>query len=553
MKISRRDFFGIAAGTAALGSTTSVTHAFEHWQPRPGDLIPGPVFRHGVASGDPLRRRIILWTRITPRNRSPFVKVRVVMATDSHFRNVVYKDTQFTSAYNDYTVKFDAYGLRPGTTYYYRFIALGERSVIGRTKTLPRETDRVRFGVVSCSNFPAGFFGAYALLAQQPDLDAILHLGDYLYEYENETFGDGSAINRLPEPNLETVELNQYRTRHAQYKEDPQLQLAHQNHPWITVWDDHESANDAYTDGAENHQPDAEGKWEVRKTVARKAYFEWLPIRDTNFKRFLNGRIFRRFRFGDLVQLDMLDTRLFGRERQIDPIIDPFTQQLVVEDPNQIPLLLAEVNRAGRQLLGKRQEAWLYRQIERAAQRGTAWQVFGQQIMMGQLQVPLPAPFPAGTFAPLNMDQWDGYADARNRLLAFLENNNPSNNIVLTGDIHSSWFHDITPTPFDPTTYNPLTGEGSRAVEFVTTAISSEFFPDGTPDAVIAGAEAQALAAPHTQYVDLRSRGYLILDIDRYRARGEWYHIDSVLQPDANEVLGQAVEVQSGTNHGILV
>ena len=556
MKISRREFFAFAAGATAVNSVNA-SHKieFDHWEPRPEDMVEGPVFRHGVASGDPLQRRVILWTRVSPGYKARYIKVKLVVAKDPYLKDVVYKSKQFANAYNDYTVKVDAYGLKPGNTYYYRFFARGENSPIGRTRTLPSNTDHVRLAVASCSNYPAGFFGAYEKIAQQQDLDAVLHLGDYIYEYANETFGNGTDLDRVPSPNKEIIALNDYRTRHAQYKSDPQLQAAHQAHPWIVVWDDHESANDAYRDGAENHQPESEGSWRVREAMARKAYFEWMPIRDNYNRRLIKGRIFRRFKFGDLVQLDMLDTRLFGREQQVSPIIDPFTQELVV-DPVTIPELISELNRPGRQMLGKKQERWLYKQIEIAANRGTQWQIFGQQVMMGQLQSVLPSPpFAPNTLIPLNPDQWDGYVDARNRFLDFLSDVNPYNNIVLTGDIHSSWFHDVAKNPYDPSAYNPADGTGSQAVEFVTPAISSPFFTDpNTPAEVIQLLEQQILAAnPHTFYIDAERRGYLVLDVDTQRVRGEWYHIDTVTDPIATEMLNAAVEVQTGTNHGVRV
>ncbi len=553
MKLSRRGFFGLVAAGSSLNQVNASNYNLHEWMPHADDIEDGPVFRHGVASGDPLKRRVILWTRVTPRFNSKYIKVRVVVATDPKLKKVVCRYTDFAHAYDDFTIKFDAYGLKPDTTYYYQFYALGESSVIGRTRTLPRHTDRVRFAVASCSNYPAGFFGAYEKIAYQNNIDAVLHLGDYIYEYANATFGDGTDLDRIPSPDKETIALSDYRERHAQYKTDPQLQLAHQMHPWIVVWDDHESTNDSYKDGAENHQPETEGDWGVRKVLSRKAYFEWMPIRDNQYRRLYSGKIFRRFKFGDLVQLDMLDTRLFGREQQVAPIIDPFSGQLLV-DPATIPELLAELNRPDRQLLGKRQENWLYNQIESAANNGTKWQVFGQQVMMGQLQTLLPEPFPPGTFVPLNSDQWDGYAGARNRFLEFLSNNNPTNNVVLTGDIHSSWFNDIAMNPYDGS-YNPTNGAGANAVEFVTPAISSPFFTDpNTPPAVIQGLEQQILAGnPHTQYVDFERRGYLIVDIDWYRTRGEWYHIDSVTTPTTTEFLAATVEVQSGTNHGTVV
>lgn len=556
MKLSRRGFISIAAASTSL-SHASESHArstnfnLYDWAPHPEDIVEGPVFRHGVASGDPLKRRVILWTRVTPRFKTKYIKVRVVVSKNPNMSDVVCKYTEFAHAYDDFTIKFDAYGLKAGTTYYYQFQALGEKSVIGRTRTLPRHTDRVRFAVASCSNYPAGFFGAYEKIAYQENIDAVIHLGDYIYEYANRTFGDGTDLDRLPSPDKEIVALSDYRERHAQYKTDPQLQHAHQMHPWIVVWDDHESTNDAYKDGAQNHQPETEGDWGVRKVLSRKAYFEWMPIRDNQYRRLYSGKIFRRFKFGDLVQLDMLDTRLFGREQQVTPIVDPFTQELLV-DPTTLPELLAELNRPDRQLLGSRQEKWLYNQIEHAANRGIKWQVFGQQVMMGQLQSPLPSPpFQAGTLVPLNPDQWDGYVGARNRFLEFLSSANPTNNVVLTGDIHSSWFHDVAMNPYDGS-YNPANGAGADAVEFVTPAISSPFFTDpNTPAQVIQGLEQQILAAnPHTHYIDFERRGYMVIDIDWYRTKGEWYHVDTVTSPTTTEFLAATVEVQSGTNHG---
>ncbi len=551
MDFSRRKFLEILAGTAALGvAAPSVLAATEVWVPHPEDLLPGPAFRHGVASGDPLRRRVILWTRVTPGTDTHAIPVKCVVATDPYLREVVGRYHGVAARHSDYTVKLDAFGLRPGKTYYYQFYAQGEASPLGRTRTLPSETERVRLGLASCSNLPAGFFGAYALLAQQQDLDAIVHVGDYIYEYGNGTFGDGTDIGRIPQPNAETVALGDYRTRYAQYRRDYQLQEAHRLHPWIVVWDDHEFANDAYKDGAENHQP-GEGDWEVRKAAARRAWFEWLPIRDPFHRRSRAGRIFRRFRFGDLVQLDMLDTRLFGRERQVPALVDGISQELLVS-PQELIAYLGEINRIDRQLLGNKQEHWLYKQLEAAEERDTHWNLLGQQVMMGQLEVAAPG-LPPGMRIPLNTDQWDGYAGARTRLLDFMAKQEVENLIVLTGDFHSSWAHDIAPAPYDPTRYNPLTGEGSRAVEFVGPAISSPFFVDPDP-ALVKGLEQFALSNnPHTRYVDLEHNGYLVVDIDEYRARAEFYHVDNVLNPDSAETMAAAVEVASGSHHAVLV
>jgi alkaline phosphatase D len=550
MDFSRRKFLGVLAGSAAMGLSMSSALAREYWTPHPGDLLPGAAFRQGVASGDPLKTRVILWTRVTPVTNAAVIPVRCVVASDPRLRHVVCRLQGFASRQADYTVKLDAYGLKPGHTYYYQFYANGEASPLGRTRTLPQETDRVRLGLASCSNYPAGFFGAYALLAQQQDLDAILHVGDYIYEYGNGTFGDGTEIGRIPEPNAETVALGDYRQRYAQYRQDPQLQEAHRLHPWIVVWDDHETANDAWRDGAENHQPE-EGAWEVRKAAARKAWFEWLPVRDPDQLLARSGRIFRRFRFGELVQLDMLDTRLFGREQQVPALVDGVTQELLVS-PNELFAYLAEIGRADRQLLGVQQERWLFRQLELAQARSTHWHLLGQQVMMGQLAVAA-AGLPPGVRIPLNTDQWDGYAGARTRLLSFLEGQGIDNLVILTGDFHSSWAHEIADSPYDPSRYDPQTSRGSRAVEFVGPAISSPFFVDADP-AFVKGLEQFALSSnPHTRYVDLEHNGYMVLDVDHYRTRAEYYHVDNVFNPDTAETLAAALEVASGSNRVNLV
>ena len=555
MTISRRTFLSMLAASSAAGFITPPASASQQWimpqwTPRPEDLLPGDAFRHGVASGDPLKHRVILWTRVTPRSHNENIPVKCIVATDPGMRHVVRRFRKIASQYADFTVKIDAYGLRPDHTYYYQFHALGETSAVGRTRTLPKETDNIRLGVASCSNLPAGFFGAYALLAQQQNLNAIVHLGDYTYEYANETYGDGTDINRIPEPNKETVNLADYRTRISQYRRDMQLQEAHRLHPWIMVWDDHEIANDAYRDGAENHQ-EGEGEWAVRKAAALRAYFEWLPVRDAIGHRQTQERIFRRFRFGDLVQLDMLDTRIFGREQQTPLLIDSVTSELLVS-PQELFSYLGEINRADRQLLGSTQEAWLYKQIEAAAEKNTQWHLIGQQVMMGQLTVASEG-LPPGVRIPLNTDQWDGYAGARNRFLNFLQTQNIDNTVILTGDFHSSWAHDVSFNPYDGAMYDAASGMGSKAVEFVGPAISSPFFVDPDP-ALVKGLEQFALFNnPHTKYVDLERNGYMVVDIDRYRTRAEYYHLDNVLNPDSGETLAAAVETASGENHAVLV
>ncbi len=267
---SRRKFLAASAAVAAAGSVAA------------HDGRRTASFQHGVASGDPLHDRVILWTRVTSDRWYDDIDVKWQVARDPKMRRIVATGRTNTNIWRDFTVKVDVDGLDDARTYYYQFSAKGERSPVGRTRTLPRgRVDAARLAVVSCSNLPAGLFNVYALIAQRGDLDAVLHLGDYIYEYGNGTYGDGALLGRTPLPDKEIITLADYRQRHAQYKSDPDLQAVHQQHPFICVWDDHEITNDAWKDGAENHNPElGEGEYSVRKRAAIRAYFEWMPIRE---------------------------------------------------------------------------------------------------------------------------------------------------------------------------------------------------------------------------------------------------------------------------------
>jgi alkaline phosphatase D len=482
-------------------------------------------FQHGVASGDPLSDAVVLWTRVSKDARAPEAfAVGWAVAKDPEFRQVVARGLVSTDASVDFTAKVDADGLEPGRTYYYRFRALGHDSPIGRTRTTAkRGGDRLRFAVLSCSNYPYGYFNAYASVAARADLDAVLHLGDYLYEYANGQFGDGTTLDRVPVPNKEIVSLADYRARHAQYKTDPDLQEAHRQHPFITVWDDHELTNDSWQYGAQNHQPE-EGDFEARKAAAIRAYFEWMPIRAVQNAE--DGLIYRSFRFGDLVDMIMLDTRLFGRDQQLADACDT----AALADP-------------ARQLLGKAQERWFFQELERSQRRGARFRLIGQQVMFGQLVNVIEPP---GTCV-FNTDQWDGYPAARARVLARLAEKRINNVVVLTGDIHSSWGSDITATPFDSATYDRVTGAGSVAVEVVTPAVTSP----GIEDPAQAAAFAAVLRAthPHIKYVELSKRGYALLDITPERVQAEWYHLETILERRPDVILAAALQARAGENH----
>lgn len=502
MPLSRRTFTRTLPA-AALAATALPTPSQSN----------GGLFQHGVASGDPLLDRVILWTRISPMLDEQVIPVEWVVAEDPSLSRVRTRGLTFTNSAFDYTVKVDVTRLEPNTTYYYQFTVRGTRSPIGRTKTLPAgNVDRIRLAVTSCSNHPYGFFNAYRMVANRADLDAVLHLGDYIYEYAEGTYGEGARIGRIPSPNREIVSLQDYRMRYAQYRTDVDLQEAHRQHPWIVVWDDHESANDSWVGGAQNHQAN-EGDWSTRRAVATQAWFEWLPVRENPFQN--EGMIYRSFRFGNLLDLIMLDTRLAGRDQQAAAANSP-----AIFDPN-------------RTLLGADQEAWFNNELLSSARRRTNWRFVGQQVMMGQVIVDA-----AGT--PFNVDQWDGYQASRARFLQTLAANQINNVAVLTGDIHSSWGNEIAANPFLPSGYTP------QAVEFVTTAVTSPAFED----AAVAAATAAGLLAvhPHIKYLDLNRRGYLLMDIDRNRVQGEWFHVQTITERRAAEDFARALAVASGSN-----
>jgi alkaline phosphatase D len=516
---NRRSFIAAAAMLAASHGACAARDRREN------------SFDHGVASGDPLHDRVILWTRVTPSNWYDEIEVKWQVARDPKMQRVVANGRFTTSLWRDFTVKVDAGGLEPAQTYYYRFEAPGARSIVGRTRTLPRENAQAaRLATVSCANLPMGLFNVYALIARRADLDAVLHLGDYLYEYGNLTYGDGTLIGRVPEPDKEIVTLLDYRLRHAQYKRDPDLQAAHRQHPFICVWDDHEFANNTWKGGADNHNPDqGEGEWPVRERAAVRAYFEWMPIRE--WTPLPGASIYRQFRFGGLADLLMLDTRQHGRDRQSTALPAGPGLGYPADDPI--------ANDPARTLLGLDQEEWLAQQLSQSAASGVPWRLLGQQVLMAQLSRDH-----GHTLA--NYDVWDGYQAARQRLYDTVRVRRVENLVVLTGDIHSSWANELTRNPWDEKDYDPATGRGVLGVEFVTPAVSSP--------GVLNPAEAPQRAAqvrdvsPHMKYIEMNKRGYVLLDIDRARIQGEFWHVATVDAPSREETLAAAFVSEAGAS-----
>ena len=472
------------SGTGETGGDGLPTY---EWEGEPG---PETIFSHGVASGDPLVDSIILWTRVSPDASGSNVETFFEIALDPAFEMRVAADwIPPTDEATDFTVKIDVGGLSPGTTYYYRFYALGRVSPIGRTRTAPSgAVEQLRFAVCTCASFAHGYFHAYAEIGGRADLDAVLHLGDYIYE-----FGDGEYGDLRPlDPPGELSTLDDYRRRYRLYRSDPDLQEAHRQHPFITTWDDHEIANDGWIGGAENHDESSEGPWIDRRTAATQAYFEWLPLREG-----VAGRVYRELPYGDLAQLLVLDTRYEGREQQINLVSDP--------DP------LTAINDPDRQLLGAEQEAWLF---ERLSSSNATWIVLVQQVMLAQFSLQLGQPGEPNR--PLFADLWDGYGGARLRLYDHLRQNGIDNLVVVTGDVHSSFASELTEDP--RVDYDPVTGEGSVAVEFVTPSVTSPGL--GFDDATLMVFRGNN---PHWKYVDVVLHGYVTLDIRPERVQADWW------------------------------
>jgi alkaline phosphatase D len=518
VSLTRRQFiWTTAAASLSWPLAPSSVEGLVAQQPPPSG---GARFRHGIASGDPLDDRIILWTRVTPRDPSAqSLTLRWRIGTDRELRRIVSSGTAETAAARDYTVKVDAGGLVPGATYYYAFDMDGEQSPIGRTRAFPATgASRMRFALVSCSNYPAGFFNVYAAIAKRLDLDAVVHVGDYIYEFGEGEYGAGAAINRIPQPPREAITLADYRTRYATYRTDPDLQEAHRLFPFIAVWDDHEMCNDAWSGGAINHNPEkGEGDWATRKAAAYKAYLEWMPIRESSEPGI---HLYRTLQFGGLADLVMLDTRAL-RDKQVAN-----TDAAGLADPK-------------RTLMGAAQEAWMFDQLRASQRADTPWTLLGQQIMFAQATLP-------GTRVT-NTDAWDGYPAQRTRVLDFIEREQIRNLVILTGDAHSSWGFDVARNPWDG--YRPATGQGSLAVELVTPAICS---PPPMMFTSADGRSAEAavrVALPHLKYLDGAHHGYVIVDVTPALMHANWYFSPDTRVRAGVEIAGGSVVCERGSAH----
>lgn len=459
-------------------------------------------FYHGVASGDPLSDAVMIWTRVSDTTGTVDVNWRV--ATDPEFTNIVQQGTSWTGNSKDFTVKVDVTDLQSYTYYFYDFEIGGKHSLTGRTKTAPEgDNEHFRAAVVSCSNYEAGYFHVYDAITERNDVDLVMHLGDYIYEYGVGEFPLSISGVRQHDPDYEILVLSDYRMRHSQYKLDPDLIRLHQHFPMIAVWDDHETANNSYRDGAQNHQPDTEGPWANRKEAGTRAYHEWMPIRTPDENDLF--KIYREFSYGNLVDIFMLDTRLYDRDEQNTE----------------------EVANPDRSILGEEQLDWLKNSLSNS---NSPYKVMGNQVMFAPLLL-------LGT--PLNNDQWDGYQAEQSELRDYIMDNSIDNVVFVTGDIHTSWANDI-PGP----EYVDSTGAGSAAVEFVVTSVTSP----GLDDINLSPNFIQGIS-PHTKYVNLDTRGFVILDITEERLQGDWYYVSDVGQEEYTVNFATGWFSNNGDNH----
>jgi len=533
------------------------------------------AFGHGVASGDPLADKVIIWTRVThTENTAQTIPVEWKIATDAAMTDIVSSGIVATNADVDYTVKVDADRLLANTTYYYQFTGpLSIKSIVGTTKTLPvGYVESVKLAVCSCANYPAGYFNAYDALGKS-DADVVVHLGDYIYEYAVGEYGTTANTidqGRNHSPEKEVWTLADYRLRYSQYRQDTLLQGAHQAKPFICVWDDHELANDSFKEGAANHTEGDEGAFTDRRAAAFQAYHEWLPIRTGSDKEI----IYRNFKFGELISMNMMDTRHIARDASLT------TDQLLAAG-NGAAALIADPSR---RLIGDEQLDWL---IQGWSNSTTTWEVLGQQVLMGRIFVPVelllyldtlisklekgedasaeqaavmtaitelytlrlrldaedPTVTPEEkarltTTAPYNLDSWDGYFIEREQILkrAALIGKNV---ISLAGDTHNAWASDLR---YVANTATGALSERSVGAEFATSSISSPGFDEylSLSPAEKGGFEGAITAlVDDLQYFDSSQRGYMEVVFTPTSATAEWKFV-STIQTKEYEVISSA-------------
>ncbi|ELA7418174.1 alkaline phosphatase D family protein [Vibrio parahaemolyticus] len=557
MSLSRRDFMKVVSSTAVAtgligcGSDDNESVAVS--------------FEHGVASGDPTQTQVIIWTRVT--TAASYVDVSWQVASDIEFLNVVQSGVFTTDTGRDFTVKVDVQNLNANSQYYYRFMVGEMMSEVGQTQTLPEDgVEKASMAVVSCANYPAGYFHVYREILNQHEqspFDVVLHLGDYIYEYGAGGYAseDAAALGREPSKGTECITLDDYRKRYAQYRQDADLQALHAKLPMIAVWDDHELANDTWKNGAENHQDD-EGSFIDRRAAAAAAWTEWLPVRENTFSNML---IYRQFSFGSLVNLMMLDTRLVGRDKPLDYF------SLSAPTMEAIGGLVAQSRSADRELLDTEQLAWLMNEFNT---HDAKWNVLGQQVLMSRMELPssvmtamfqlftsteekkteallavntaitgyLADPSADPISLPYNLDAWDGYYVEREKVYQ-LAKASSGNFVCLAGDTHNAWASELKDV-----SNNPI------GVEFATSSVSSPGLEEYLALDPVAIAQIE-YTLPHLvselQWADIKQRGFMRVTFTADAAQSTWYLV-STIKDKKYQVTTKSASTTNGTTLDII-
>ena len=516
--------------------------------------------QHGVASGDPLTDSIVLWTRVTTDADSETVHWE--LATDQVFSNVIRTGEAVANNAADHTVKVIVDGLEPGQTYFYRFRLDDGVSITGRTRTLPEgPVEKLGIALASCSNYAFGFFNAYDAIARDDAIDFVLHTGDYIYEYGGvEGWGHETAtvIDRTHAPAHEIISLSDYRTRHAQYKSDAGSIAMHAAHPLIACWDDHESANNPWKDGAQNHQPDTEGSWETRRAASLQAYYEWMPIREPQ-AGLTRADFWRSYSFGDLATLITLETRHTARGEQVD-----YSKYFeTINSPEDRDRFMTDVmNDPSREMISEAMEDEIRSSFDASLTQGQPWRLFGNASPIARMLVPDilalgidPSRLSSGGVPgadadifwkgkwnlPFYTDTWDGYPAAREKLYDLCQSVGASDLVFLTGDSHSFWAN----TLFDD--------EGrSMGIELGTAGISSpgDFIESGW-DEETSRALDQLFAEqlPEVEWTDNMHQGYVRVEMTPTDLTGTFVAVDTVLKPEYRTLELHKVRVVNDGEH----
>ncbi len=536
IRIDRRSF--VMTGTLGLGAFAVPGFA------QTATVAAARGFTHAVASGEPGADSVLLWTRYVPTGGDS-AHLRAEISETDDFAKIVSGGVQITGPWRDWTAKITVDGLKPGKAYHFRFVAAdGSFSPVGRTKTLPQgPVASFRAAIFSCSNLPFGYFNAYAHAAARSDIDLAIHLGDYFYEYQTGDYpaAKDAVAGRQPEPATELLHLADYRLRYASYRSDPDLQRLHQVAPMIVQWDDHESSNDSWEGGAQNHQI-GEGDWHARRAAAIQAYREWMPVSDEPWKA---------YDIGTLATLFRTETRLLGRTKQPDiaPLFRNFDVAKALAEFKNGPWMDPAAS-----MMGSQQESWLAHAMQASVKAGQKWQVVGFGTIMGETLLPAAAAqwitpdsdpraksyILAGVAAgkaglPFNYDNWGGYPAARARFLRSSQAMG-ANLVVVSGDSHNGWAYD-------------LKQDGKAAgVEFAGHSVTSPGYESaGRIDPKIVAA-ALVGANPELKWADTSQRGYMAMTITPNRVSNDWIMIDTIKARSVAARIGHSTSVSRGRN-----